>query len=125
MILPDFSGDETMNPYLQFPIWKNHWDTLIEDHDEKFHASFLLNHLDSAAKEKVVGFESDYAGAMKKLEGYYGNPRKVVACVVSEVMKFKTIRDGDYNSLVTYSNILQNNYTRLKNPRLEHEISVD
>ena len=82
-----------------------------------------MDHLDSDAREKIVGFESDYEGAMKKLESYYGNPSKVVNCCVSEVMSFNSIQEGDYKSLIIYSNTLQNNYTRLENLKLEHEMS--
>ena len=123
MKLPHFNGDETMNPYKEYPIWKNRWNTLIVEYEERFRHTFLMDHLDSYAKEKIVGYESDYEGAMKKLDSFYGNPLKVVNCCVSEVMSFNSIRDGDYKSLVVYSNTLQNNYTRLQNLKLEHEMS--
>ena len=121
MKLPHFKGDDSSNPYMEYPIWKKRWDTLIVEYEERFRHNFLLDHLDSAAKGKIIGLESDYDGAMKKLDAFYANPRKVVGCVVSEVMSFNSIRDGDYKSLVTYSNTLQNNYTRLQNLKLEHE----
>ena len=107
MKLPNFNGDETMNPYKEYPIWKKRWNTLIAEYEERFRHTYLMDHLDSDAKEKIVGFESDYEGAMKKLESYYGNPSKVVNCCVSEVMSFNYIQEGDYKSLILYSNTLQ------------------
>ena len=58
--LPHFYGDETAQPFLQFPTWKKRWDLHITDYDEKHHAGLLLDHLDDTAKTKFIGWEMDY-----------------------------------------------------------------
>ena len=60
---------------------------------------------------------------MERLTKHYGNPTKVVKCVMTEVMSPKTVAEGDYNGLVAYSNILERNYNRLKSGNHEHEMS--
>ena len=59
----------------------------------------------------------------RPLESYFGDPLKVVSCVMKEVMLQQTINDGDYKVLVSYSHVLENNYNRLKSLELEHEMS--
>ena len=121
--LPEFSGDEAKNPYLEFPIWLQQWNALIIDYEHKVRSRLLCQHLDSVAKKTFVGFENEYDKAMEKLENFYGNPQKVVGCVVDEVMSQTMISDGDYSSLISYSSLLENNYTRLLNLDLQHEMS--
>ena len=88
------------NPYKEYPIWKNPWNTLIVEYEELFCHTFLMDHLHLYPKEKIIGYESNYEGAMKKLDRFYGNPLTVVNCSVSEVMSFNSIQNGDYKSLV-------------------------
>ena len=121
--LPEFSGEDAKNPYLEFPIWLQQWNALINDYDQKVRSRLLCQHVDTAAKKTFVGFENDYNKAMEKLENFYGNPLKVVGCVVEEVMSQTFISDGDYSSLISYSSLLENNYTRLLNLNLQHEMS--
>ncbi len=123
--LPTFKGDESGSPFLEFPIWKKSWDSLIPDYEERFHYRLLAEHLDDAAKSKFVGSENDYATAMKKLQLYYGDISKVVKCVVRDVMSQSTISEGQYGALVSYSDTLENNYNRLLSLEkgLEHEMS--
>ena len=59
MKLPHFDGDETMNPYKEYPIWKNRWNTLIVEYEERFRHTYLMDHLDSYAKENIIGNESN------------------------------------------------------------------
>ena len=121
--LPKFSGEEKTIPYLKFPTWKKEWDKVIVEYDTQWHARILKDHLDEAACKKIVGFETDYVEAMRRLENYYGNPQKVIACVMKEVTSSHLIAEGDYNSLVAYSDILENNHTRLNNLGFVHELS--
>lgn len=121
--LPDFEGDENKNPYLEFPTWKKRWDTLISEYDSKFHMGLLLEHVDESAKTHIVGLETDYNSSIAKLDKVYGDPRKVISCVVTEVMSQPSINEGDYSSLIRYSNTLTNNYTSLKNLNLTNEMS--
>ena len=121
--LPSFEGVEEKSPYLKFPIWKRQWEVLIVEYNEQYRANLLYQHVDDAARSKFVGFECDYAKAFACLEAFFGDPMKVVRCVMSEVMSQTIIADGDYKSLVKYSLLLNNNYNRLSNLDLEHEIS--
>ena len=121
--LPHFKGNEKESPYLKFPVWKQQWDGLIVDYDEVHRAGLLFDHIDDAAKNKLVGVESNYDEAMRRLVGYFGNPVKVVQSCMKEVMTQSFIQLGDYKSLVDYSHVLENNYNRLSSLGLAHEIS--
>ena len=121
--LPSFSGDERYSPYLKFPVWKKQWEIIISEYDEKWRSGLLWDHLDDVAREKYVGWETDYKEAMKRLERCYADPKKVISCVMKEVLSVSLISDGDYKNLIYYSLILENNYNRLCSLGLEHEIS--
>ena len=121
--LPSFAGDEKKSPYLQFPVWKKNWDELIIEHNPKWRRNFLFKHLDEAAKEQLVGCEDNYAECMERLEKIYGNPTKVIKCVLAEIKSPKAIAEADYNGLVNYSNILERNFNRLKSAKREQEMS--
>ena len=121
--LPKFQGDEKSSPFLQFPIWNQEWQLLIPEYEEKWWSRMLLDHLDDAAKSKFVGYETNYSEAMQRLAAFYGDPVKVVSCINREVMAPKPVADGDYKSLLSYSVILENNYTRLMSIGREHELS--
>ena len=62
---------------------------------------------------------------MEYLNGipFYGDPCRVVECVMQEVKGPGVIADGDYDSLVAYSDTLARNFIRLENIGLEHEMS--
>ena len=60
---------------------------------------------------------------MKRLDTFYGDPLKVVSCVMTEVNAPSAICEGDYLGLVSYCGVLENNYNRLSNLDLGHEIS--
>ena len=121
--LPSFKGDEKSSPYLKFPVWKKQWDCLITEYEEKWRAGLLWDHIDEVARSKFVGWETDYAEAIKRLERFYGNPLKVVSCVMKEVSSQSYIAEGDYSSLLEYSVCLENNFNRLSNLDLLHEMS--
>ena len=123
--LPSFQGDlsSSPSPFLAYPVWLNRWNTLIAEYDEKWRIHFLLDRIDDAARLKIVGCEQDYVGAMKRLESFYGDPLKIISCVMAEVNDPSIICEGDYQGLVSYCSILENNYNRLKNMNLDHEMS--
>ena len=121
--LPDFSGEEKTIPYLKYPIWKKEWEKVIGEYEPRWHSRILQDHLDEAARKKVVGFETNYEESMNRLDAYYGNPQKVIGCVMKEVTSPECIAEGDYGGLVEYSDVLENNNTRLANLGFEHELS--
>ena len=43
--------------------------------------------------------------------------------VLQEVLKPKSISEGDYKHLIEYSMMLENNYSRLNSMNMEHEMS--
>ena len=73
----------------------------------------LYNHLDDKARGKFVGYETDYVEAFKRLDQFYGDPLKIIQCVMKEVSSPCEIVEGDYQGLIDYSVILENNFNRL------------
>ena len=123
--LPYFKGDEKSSPFLKYSIWRKQWEIHIQSYEENYRATLLGTHLDDAARNQIVGWENDYPKAMSRLDVFYGNPSKVVTCVMKEVNSQSVIVDGDYKSLLSYSVVLENNFTRLTNlpESSEHEMS--
>ena len=60
---------------------------------------------------------------MNRLKKYDGNPQKVVACVMKEVLSPSDIKCGDYKSLLFHVDGLERNFNRLSNLDIEHEMS--
>ena len=122
VMLPKFSGDEK-TAFLQYPIWKKQWNSHISEYEIKYRATMLLNHLDSKATDQIVGFETEYDQAMEKLDHYYNDSKKIVKACLDDIRGHSTIGAFDYKALVAYKKCLENNYTRLKASKLDHEIS--
>ena len=108
--LPSFKGGDKESPFLEFPTWLSQWNNLIVDYEEKVRARLLYEHVDAAARDKFCGFDRNYEEAMKRLEDFYGNPVKVVRCVMEEVTSPKTITEGDYAGLLSYSSLIERNF---------------
>ena len=83
----------------------------------------LLNHLDTKAKDQIVGFETEYEKAMEKLEQFYNDPKKLIKACLDEIRSHGNIAAYDYKALVSYKKCLVNNHTRLKASNLDHEMS--
>ena len=79
--------------------------------------------MDEHAKSKYIGYENDYDACMKRLDKYYGDPIKLVSCIMQEVNSQGDIVDGDYRGLLHYSVTLENNFNRLSGMGYEHEMS--
>ena len=121
--LPWFYGDPKKLPFLAYPTWKAEWDALVVDYEVKVRPTILKDHLDDVAKSKFIGYERDYDEMMKRLDAFYGDPLKVIECVMKEVASPSAIREGDYKGLISFTDILENNFNRLKCMSLEHEMS--
>ena len=62
--LPYFKGDEKCNPFLYFPVWRKQWQVLIEEYHHKWRSALLWDHIDDAARNRYVGWETDNEQAM-------------------------------------------------------------
>ena len=122
VMLPQFSGEEK-TAYLSYPVWRQQWDLHIVEYEEKYRPTMLLNHLDEKAKHQIVGLESDYDKAIKQLDSYYGDSKKVIRACLDDLRSQSQITQHDYKSLVQYKKCILNNYARLKSCKLDHEMS--
>ena len=122
VMLPKFSGEEK-SAYLEYPVWKKQWESHIVEYEVKYRATMLLNHLDVKAKEQIIGLENDYENAMKSLDKYYNDAKKIVKACLDEIKGHAVIHSFDYKSLVAFKKCLVNNFTRLKACDLDHELS--
>ena len=122
VMLPHFSGDEK-TAYLKFPVWKEQWTDHIKEYEERYRPTMLLNHLDEKAQLQIVGLETNYEEAMKQLESYYGDSKKIIRACLDELRSQSVVSQFDYKGLVQYKKILLNNYARLKAAGLQHEMS--
>ena len=68
--LPMFKGAVKSSPFLKFPVWIERWEKLIDQYDEVWKPSILLDHLDDAAREKFVGYKVNYLEAMNRLKKF-------------------------------------------------------
>ena len=84
------------SPFLEYPIWRENWCQHIADYEEKSHSNLLLSHLDKDALMRITSNENYYARAMEKLDGYYGDKRKVVQDCVGEITRFGKVAPNDY-----------------------------
>ena len=108
-MLPTFSGHKR-TAYLKYPIWRKPWATHIMDYEEKYRAIMLLNHLDSKAAEKIIGWENNYNPAIASLDRYYNNQPKIFAAYMIEVKALPNIIAGDYEVLVSYKSCIINKF---------------
>ena len=111
--LPTFEGDESKSPFLKFPVWQKQWQVMIADYDASYRDVMLWRHLDDAAQGKIVGYETRYEEAFERLRQFYGDPLKIIQCVMEEVNSPNEISEGDYQSLIDYSVVLEDNFNRL------------
>ena len=119
--LPSFEGDESKSPFLRFPTWKKQWQAMISDYDSSYRDVMLWRKLDETARGKIVGYETMYDEAFKRLCQFYGDPLKIIQCVMEEVNSPDDIVDGDYQSLINYSVVLEDNFNRLTAMGMEYQ----
>ena len=122
VMLPHFSGEEK-TAYLKYPIWKLQWDSHIQEYEEKYRATMLMNHLDEKAQLQIVGLENKYEEAMKQLDTYYSDAKKIVRACLDEIRSQPQVSAYDYKGLVSYKKCIINNYSRLAASDLSHEMS--
>ena len=122
VMLPHFSGDEK-SAYLKYPVWKKQWEEHIQEYEEKYRATMLLSHLDDKAQLQIVGLETNYDEAIKQLDSYYNDSKKVIRACLDEIRAQPQVSQYDYKGLVQYKKCLINNHARLQACNLLHEMS--
>jgi len=124
--LPKFQGAEKPgggSPFLEFPVWLRNWNKHIEDYEEKSCSNMLLSHLDKDAQRRIIGSKNDYIAAMKKLEAYIGDKRKVIRDCTSEIANFSKVQQNYFRNLVALKTCIEINYARLASLELQSEMS--
>merc|ERR1712030_205242 len=124
--LPKFQGEEKPgggSPFLEFPVWLRNWNKHIGDYKEKSRSNMLLSHLDKDAQRRIIGSENNYSIAMKKLEAYFGDKRKVIRDCTSEIANFSKVQQNDFRNLVALKTCIEINYARLASLELQTEMS--
>ena len=56
-MLPKFNG-EVKSACLEYTVWKKQWEAHILEYEVEYRATMLLNHLDTKAKEHIIGLEN-------------------------------------------------------------------
>ena len=83
----------------------------------------LLSHLDKDAAKRIIVSESDYNAAMKKLEIYFGDKRKVIRDCTQEIAIFPKVAANDFKNLVMLKTCIETNTARLSSLDLLSELS--
>ena len=83
----------------------------------------LLSHLDKEATKRIIGSENDYKAAMKKLEAYFGDKRKVICDCTNEITNFPKVQPNDLKNLVALKTCIEINSARLNSLDLLSEMS--
>ena len=64
----------TASPFLKLTVWIERREKLIVKYKEYWRLMILHDYLDGVAKEKFVGYESNYPGPMNHLKKFYADP---------------------------------------------------
>ena len=56
-----------------------------------------------------------YEESHERLKKFYGDPQKVVSCIMEEVLSLNEIQFGDYRGLLSYVDVLEGHFNRLQN----------
>ena len=80
----------------------------------RYKATVLCAHLDKEAKKKIISLENDYPAAIKKLETFYGDKRKVIEACMEKITKYSAVGEKDNSGLVNLKTVICNNYNQMK-----------
>ena len=80
-----FYGNLSKQPYLLFLAWHKSWNTMIKEDKEPYCTAVLMSQIDYEAMMKIIGLESEYNLALKKLEDFYGDEEKVIDACMEEI----------------------------------------
>lgn len=91
---PKFSGE-----LRDYPGFKDDFVRIIEEHYGK--DPFALKQcLSGEALKCIAGCENNYDEMFKRLNDHYGDSRKIVDSVISELKTLKTVHEGDNKGFI-------------------------
>ena len=74
------------------------------DYPEKYCSGLLCDHVDIAAYNKFIGFQSDFELAITRLKQFYRDSSKVA---MKEVQDPDPLAEDDYPRVVEYADLLE------------------
>ena len=83
----------------------------------------LRQSLSGDALKHIAGCEDNYDKMMARLNRHYGDPRKLVDLVISELKAIKQLSDGDYTGFIEMVYVTETCYLDLKKLNLESEMN--
>lgn len=114
---PRFEGD-----FRKYPSFKDDFVNIIVSKYGK-NPFALRQCLGEKPLKVILGCEKNYEEMFKKLDKEYGDPRKLVDIVISDLKSLKVIRDGDDRGFVNMVNVVEHCYLDLQKVNLEKEMN--
>ena len=114
---PTFDGD-----IRKFPTFKTEYGRIMNKAYNRDAFALRQSLLGDAAKV-VLGVEDDYDEMMRRLDAYYGDPCKLIDCIINDIKQLKEIPEGDNKKFIETVNIIERAFLDLKRLNLEKEMS--
>ena len=114
---PTFDGN-----IRKFPTFKTEYERIMNKIYNR-DAFALRQSLVGDAAKVVLGVEDDYDEMMRRLDVCYGDPCKLIDCIIDEIKHLKEIPDGDNRKFIETVNIIERAFLDLKRLNLEKEMS--
>ena len=114
---PTFDGD-----IRKFPTFKTEYGRIMNKAYNRDAFALRQSLLGDAAKV-VLGVEDDYNEMMRRLDAYYGDPCKLIDCIINDIKQLKEIPEGDNRKFIETVNIIERAFLDLKRLNLEKEMS--
>ena len=91
---PTFDGNIRM-----YPIFRTEYDKIMNSAYNKNAFALRQSLLGDAAKV-VLGVEDDYDEMMRCLDVYYGDPCKIIDCIINEIKLLEQIPKGENKEFI-------------------------
>ncbi|XP_050717433.1 uncharacterized protein LOC126999145 [Eriocheir sinensis] len=114
---PKFEGD-----FREYPNFKDDFVNIIVSKYGK-NPFALRQCLGEKPLKVILGCEKDFEEMFKRLDKEYGDPRKLVDLVISDLKSLKVIRDGDDRGFVNMVNVIERCYLDLQKVNLQKEMN--
>ncbi|KAK4325374.1 hypothetical protein Pmani_004053 [Petrolisthes manimaculis] len=106
-----------------YPCFKDDFKNLVKSvYGEDAYALKMC--LSGDALQTVKGVEGNYIEMMQRLDDKYGNMRKVMDLVISDLKALKKINEGDTKGFVKLVDQVEQCWLDLKNINLEEELNT-